>query len=569
MDLMYPMYFLLGALVFFGAAGYKKGEWNEGYTSREQTKVLQGVAALGVALHHIAQKSCGPWHPSQYIVHGLDVFAPVGFLFVAVFFFGSGLGLYRSLKTKPGYLDGFTRRRIVPIIAAYYLSEVIHLIVRYLMGEKLTALTTVWYLSGLHMANFNAWFPVVIVMFYAVFCLAFRKCRSERAAIGWVWAFTIVYTVFNAFIDHQNAWWFRGEWWYNSVVMFPLGLLFGRHEQKITARLKKGYPFWLILSLTAMVGFYLFSDLKAPDLWGYYGQNWGDPIKVPHRLLTALSQWLACVGCVSFMMIFSMKVRLGNKALKFLGGITLEFYLVHGIFVELFGFNFLDLAPSLYYIRNVPLYTFAVLGCSIPAALLFRFLWKGMMTLPGKFRKRKGPDGGARERESGKLRQRLKRFMFPGLMLIGLAVVISLLGRAQTLKGRVMSGMLVDPPEGYTCTYSDSRYAVWKSGGSGQKAGSLVLDGEIRDLNARSLSTAEDVIERCPFLNDARIYTNPNGVRMTAGWCEAEDDSKDMRYYIESKGAVFLMSMIVNEKYHDPAECEKILRLTADSVRPK
>ena len=42
-----------------------------------------------------------------------------------------------------------------------------------------------------------------------------------------------------------------------------------------------------------------------------------------------------------------------------------------------------------------------------------------------------------------------------------------------------------------------------------------------------------------------------------------------MRYYIESKGAVFLMSMIVNEKYHDPTECEKILRLTADSVRPK
>ena len=35
MDLMYPVYFLLGALVFFGAAGYKKGEWNDGYTSRE------------------------------------------------------------------------------------------------------------------------------------------------------------------------------------------------------------------------------------------------------------------------------------------------------------------------------------------------------------------------------------------------------------------------------------------------------------------------------------------------------------------------------------------------------
>ena len=569
MDLMYAVYFMLGALIFCGAKVYRRGEWNEGSTSLEQTKILQGIAALGVALHHIAQKSCGPWHPSQYIVHGLDVFAPVGFLFVAVFLFGSGLGLYRSVKSKPGYLAGFFRRRIVPIVAAFYLSEIIYLIVRWAMGEKLDVLTVLWYLSGLHMANFNAWYPIVIVFFYAAFYLAFKKCRSDGAAIAWVACFTLMYTVLCAFIDHQNEWWFRGEWWYSSIVMFPLGLLFGRYESGITAFLKKKYLLWLFLSFAAMVGFYLFSDFIAPNLWGYYGETWHDPLKVPHRLLTALSQWLACIGFVGFITILTMKVRFGNRVLKLLGGVTLEFYLMHGIFVELFGFNFLDFAPSLYYIRNVPLYTAAVLICSIPATALFRFLWKSALKLPDRFRGRDVGNGSGKKERTGKRKKHLRAFLVPGLAVISLAVLYVIMGQGQSLKGREISGMLVDPPEGYTCTYADSRYAVWKNTSSPLKAGTLVLDAGIRDLNAQRLTTAEDVIRECEWLSGALIYTNPHGVRMAEGWCMEEEGSKDMRYYVESRGAVFLMSMLVNEKYCDAADCAQAIRLAADSVRPK
>ncbi len=104
MDWMYLVYFLLGIVLFFGARAYKRGEWNEEYTSLPQTKALLGFSALGVALHHLAQKSCAPWHPQWYIVHGLDVFVDMGFLFVAVFLFCSGLGLYKRWKTKPNYL---------------------------------------------------------------------------------------------------------------------------------------------------------------------------------------------------------------------------------------------------------------------------------------------------------------------------------------------------------------------------------------------------------------------------------------------------------------------------------
>ena len=385
MDWMYLFYFFLAVLMFFGAKSMGKGNWNEGYTSLGQTKILQGIMILGVALHHMAQKTCAPWHPARYTVHGLDPFVPMGYMFVAVFLFCSGLGLYRSYRTKPDYLKGFCRRRILPIVIAFYLSEIIYTVIRLLMGEKMNATTVLWYLSGLHMANFNAWYVIVIPFFYLAFWAAFRFCKREGTAILWVFLFTLAYTVLGACLDHQNDWWMRGEWWYNSVLLFPLGLLFEKYEEKVTRFLKKGYWFWLILSFAAIFLLFQQSEWLINHRWGYYGEGW-DSLKVLHRLGSAASQWAVGIAYVAFCFLMMMKVRLGNRILAWLGAMTLEFYLIHGIFVELFGYNFLDFTDSIVYIKSVPLYIAAVLACSVPATMLFHRLWK---FTAGLLRKRK------------------------------------------------------------------------------------------------------------------------------------------------------------------------------------
>ncbi len=382
MDWLDLFYFLLGALLCWGAKGCRRGQWNSDCTSLGQTKTLEGAAALGVALHHIAQKTCGSWHPRQYIVHGLDVFVDMGYILVAVFFFCSGLGLYKSVRTKPDYLKGFFRRRMLPLVIAFYLSEWLHLGVRALMGERMTAADVLWYLSGLRLANMNAWYMVALPLFYLFFWLAFRFCRREGAAIGWVFLGVLAYTVGCAFVDHQDVWWVRGEWWYNSVILFPIGLLFGRHEEALLRRFRRGYPVWLGLSLVGV-----FAALRlagaAVGRWGYYGENWGDPMKVLHRLGSAGAQWLVCAAVVLACVLVMMKCRFGNRALTWLGKMSLDFYLAHGIFVELFGFSFLDRAKPLYYIRSVPLFLLTVLACGAVSAMLFRRLRMAVTRLAG------------------------------------------------------------------------------------------------------------------------------------------------------------------------------------------
>ena len=375
MDSMYLVYFFLATILFFGASYTGKDAWNEEYTSLRQTKILQGITAIGIALHHMAQKTCAPWHPRQYVVHGLDLFVSMGHLFVAIFLFCCGLGLYKSLHSKQNYLTGFCKRRILPLVIAFFLSEWIYTIVRLLMGEEMEPIKILWYLSGLHMANPNAWYIIVIPFFYLVFWIAFRSCNKEGVAIFWVLVFTISYTFVGACIDHQYDWWMRGEWWYNSIILFPLGLIFGKYEQKVTSFIKKGYWFWLVISFVALFALTRWSDYMINNVWGYYGE-WGDPLKIQHRLLSAASQWLVCIVYVAFWFFLMMKIKFGNKILVWMGSLTLEFYLMHGMFVEMFGYNFLDVSKSITYIKDVPVYMLTVLVCSVLATLLFSWLWK-------------------------------------------------------------------------------------------------------------------------------------------------------------------------------------------------
>ena len=389
------LYALLLGLLFARAKVCGKGQWNEEYTSLDQVGRLRGFMALGVALHHMSHKTCAHWLPQRYIVPGLEPFVDMGYMLVGVFLFCSGLGLYKSFRGKPGYLKGFFRRRILPVAVGFWLSEALFLLARLAVGESMNAGKVILYLTGLSLANYNGWYAVAIPFFYLAFWAAFRFCRREGAAIGWVTAFALGYALLCACVDHGSPTWFGGEWWYNSAVLFPLGILFGKYESRVTAFFRRGYWLYLAAALAGHFALVWLAGQATNVWWGYYGENWGDPYKVIHRLGSAAAQWLVAADFAAFWFLLMMKVRLRGKILAFMGGLLLEFYLVHGLFVQLFGYNFLDVGPSIVYIRNMPLYVLAVLGASVPTALLLKHLRLWILALPGRKIGRKDMAAGA------------------------------------------------------------------------------------------------------------------------------------------------------------------------------
>ena len=368
--MIYAIYPLMVIILFWGAKPHGFKKWNEEAFSLRQMKALQGYFAICIMLHHVGQKTCASWLDEGMIIPGLELFVPFGYFFVGFFFFCSGYGLYVSHHAKPDYLKGFGRRRILPIILAFYSTGLIFLLARYLMKEPLDQWKVLFYASGLMLSNPYSWYVIALPFFYVAFWLSFRHCKQEGRAIAFVFLFTFVYQLIGTIVDH-NDWWMRGEWWYNSVHFFPLGLLFAKHREKIQAHLKKFYLLYFILFLAGIFLFYGFSEF-AQAKFSYYGEYWHAPDKVLRRWICLFSQILASCSFVFFVFLLGMKVRLGNWFLDLMGTLTLEFYLIHGLFLELFSYSFADVAPSLVRVKNVPLLVIGVFLPSLSAAMLLQ-----------------------------------------------------------------------------------------------------------------------------------------------------------------------------------------------------
>ncbi len=389
--LVYPL--LIAALVT-GLKFYKYREWNEEAFSLRQMKAVQGFATICIMLHHCGQKTSASWIDKQYYHPGLEPFVPIGYVLVSIFTFCAGYGVYKSLKTKDNYLRHFIGRRIMPIVILGYAVALLMIPVRFFLGEDLHGLKLVWYLTGLKLSNPNSWYVIVIPFFYLCFYLAFRFIKNEKIALITVFIFTICYQLLGVSIDH-NDWWMRGEWWYNSVLPFAVGILFSMYEEKIVEHLKRNYVKYVIFGLISIFVFYFLRNF-ATSFFSYYGENWGAPDKILRRIICLISEELFALSVVFYIFLLGMKIRFGNRFLNFMGTITLEFYLIHGLYSEMFSYAFDGKLRPLYYIKQNALYVLVVFVLGLASALLIKLIEEGLKKLKGqegimKWQKKKKP----------------------------------------------------------------------------------------------------------------------------------------------------------------------------------
>ena len=182
MYLTYTVYALIVALFIWGGkfAGFKKEQIHEDSSSLDSMKSLRGFAAIGVILHHISQEN-GFQQAGGYGKAGeLSIFVNAGFLFVAIFFFCSGYGLIKSLETKPDYLNGFMKKRVLKaLVIPYYVSILIYGILRVASGERFAPVQWITNIIGVSMMNPYAWYPIIAAILYTVFYLFFKHIKNR------------------------------------------------------------------------------------------------------------------------------------------------------------------------------------------------------------------------------------------------------------------------------------------------------------------------------------------------------------------------------------------------------
>ena len=349
-----PVYIVLIALallLFLGSKPSKNHEWQEEPLSLDKAKMIQGFAAIAIIIHHL----------SQELVEQADAigfFDGLGVLFVGIFFFFSGYGLYTSLKTKENYLKGFLKKRMVTILVPFYICILVFTVAAFISGKRFTPLQLLAVLSGWSLINMHMWYIVEIAILYLAFFLIYRLIKNRTAATAVMAVFVIAMMTGSFLLCHGKdmtcSYWFQGEWWYNTSLLFVIGIIFSKHSDLIRKIARKAYPVLLPVTavLTVLLGYQTRYMLRT---YSYWSETPGkDPAYLDKiRCLSFELPWVIVFVC--FLLLIMMKVRFGNPVLKFLGSISLELYLIHNLFLTGLrdGSVFMVKNPGMYIIITI------------------------------------------------------------------------------------------------------------------------------------------------------------------------------------------------------------------------
>ena len=361
---IYPVLLIL--MTFYGAKLSKKGVVSDLFVNLSQAKSIQAAACIAVVIHHLTQ---------QITIYGMRPKGPVtlfnyiGYIFTAIFFFFSGFGLITSLENKPEYLKTFFRKRLPAVLVPFWMINVVGVILTNILSyEKLSAPEIISDILGITLINSNGWFIIEIVVFYFIFFVLFSLIKNRHLASALLCLSSVLIIIISFLLGHDptnsKSHWFRGEWWYNSTIAFAFGVIFAGIKDSFSAFCAKHFAAMTAL-FSLLTALSVAASIYAQKYLGYYheavhGGVWD-------AIITLLIQSISCLMAVTLILILNTRISIGNRALSFIGAMSLELFLIHGFFVDLI-FGDMELVEFLRF--------FVVIAASILSAALLTPLVK-------------------------------------------------------------------------------------------------------------------------------------------------------------------------------------------------
>ena len=338
---MISIYVVLAVVLLLGVKVRIRG-WDDDFLSLGNTKILQGFCAVLIVIHHISQILSDSKQLSPFNEYGV--------LFVGIFFFCSGYGLIKSLKTKDNYMQGFLGRRLPSVLVPFYITTFIYMAISLPFSSRPSLIQTILNFTGIQLINPHAWYIVAVVLFYIAFYFIFKYIENEKTAYVSMAIFIACYIALSITLRH-GQWWLQGEWWYNTCFLFYIGMLIARFEKGLTATIKKYYVLILPIAIAAFVVMYKISNYTLGK-FSYYAQT-ETASGYPESLICFFTQLPTVILFVAVVFILCMKLTFSNIILRFLSKISLELYLIHYLFLLLYKSDIINISNDLLYVTLV------------------------------------------------------------------------------------------------------------------------------------------------------------------------------------------------------------------------
>ena len=356
---------VLGAVLFAGSSGRNANE--TAFFDRVSSKEIQGALAVFIIFHQtvIGLEADGK------DTGDMRFFFYYGILAVAFFFFSSGFGLIKRWMTDENYIKGFMRRRTFTVLVPFFICNYIYLTDALLhnitsrnafgFGELICSF------FGIFLINNEMWFAVEIMILYVVFRLVFAKVKKPLTGILIMTVVVLIMMTIGLFSRHSStgvmSYWFQGEWWYNTIFMFPVGMLYAYNEERINRIIKRAFVSFLTASAILVVLMdHVHRNLISKYI--YWTEYHGSKNPIIDKLLGLGQETLFELAFLLFVITLMSRVKIGNPVIKFLGKISLETIMLNYLMIDKLYF--------LYKQYGIGIYLAAVaLGTLVAASLVY------------------------------------------------------------------------------------------------------------------------------------------------------------------------------------------------------
>ncbi len=274
------------------------------YLSKENTTCLKGVLAICVFAHHLYQYS-GIFRNGWQAYIGI-CFQALGYLSVAIFFFLSGYGLMKSYRKKPEAYPMFARYKILPFYVIDVLLVVVYGCLSMFLGRDVPISLIVCSLTFGGTVVTAGWYIQVQLLYYWMFYLVFSGCKDKQ----WLYRMLFLHCVYVIVCGALGL----SSLYYERTFIFVLGMIWAEKQAIIDKWAQKGgYVIWGA-SCILFLGSYFLSTVTAPVFFR----------GLSYFFLIPVTTFALC------------KINIQNAVTRFLGSISLEIYVLQGVYLNLF-----------------------------------------------------------------------------------------------------------------------------------------------------------------------------------------------------------------------------------------
>lgn len=260
-----------------------------------------------------------------------------GIIVVGLFFFFSGYGLVKQCILKgESHCNGFILKRAKKLLPSFFIITILCVIAVNLLNIKILELGGK---IGCILVP-NSWYVYVLFFYSIVLAVCGRFLNKPIQIVSMLFGATFALILFTS---TENL----GDWWWKSAFAFNVGTLFPLLEKKRRDEIS--------IAREKDIMFFIFTILVASAIPNVFGLSY-------YMVRNILMIVLTTVLPIYLYIIFRKVVFCGNKILNFLGSISYEIYLFHGIVLILIK----DFFPNMNSLLCVIIIYLATIVFSVP-----------------------------------------------------------------------------------------------------------------------------------------------------------------------------------------------------------